>query len=136
MSEDEILTKFREAFEALSKDEQDTVTAEGHVEAEKQILSGISGMVIDETRSKIGRDFYDVFYQNWQAPENASSFTITISEQPAPGIGTVVSVKANDTETFRYRLQPRYDFIQEAGRYAVRVTYNHLKNNPQDFVIY
>jgi len=136
LSDEEMLNKFREAFRELTEEKTDTVVDESHVEAEKDILNGISGMVIDETRSKIGRDFYDLFYQNWTAPEEVSGFTITITEQPAPGLGTIISVKANDTETFKYRLQPRYDFIQQAARYAVRLTYNYLKNNPQDFVIY
>jgi len=136
LSDEEMLNKFREAFRELTEEKTDTVVDESHVEAEKDILTGISGMVIDETRSKIGRDFYDLFYQNWTAPEEVSGFTITITEQPAPGLGTIISVKANDTETFKYRLQPRYDFIQQAARYAVRLTYNYLKNNPQDFVIY
>jgi len=136
LSEDEMLNKFREAFRELTDEKADTVVDQSYVQAERNILSGISGMVIDETRSKIGRDFYDVFYQNWTAPEEVSGFTITISEQPAPGLGTIVSVKANDTETFRYRLQPRYDIIKQAGQYAVRLTQNYLINNPQDFVIY
>ena len=131
-----MLNKFREAFRELTDEKADTVVDQSYVQAERNILSGISGMVIDETRSKIGRDFYDLFYQNWTAPEEVSGFTITITEQPAPGLGTIISVKANDTETFKYRLQPRYDFIQQAARYAVRLTYNYLKNNPQDFVIY
>jgi curli production assembly/transport component CsgE len=135
-TDQEMLEKFREAFRELTEEEADTVVDQSHVEAEKNILTGISGMVIDETRSKIGRDFYDVFYQNWTAPEAVSGFTITISEQPAPGLGTIISVKANDTETFKYRLQPRYEFIQQAGKYAVNITQNYLKNNPQDFVIY
>lgn len=136
LSDQEMLNKFREAFRELTEEKTDTVVDESHVQAEKDILTGISGMVIDETRSKIGRDFYDLFYQNWTAPEEVSGFTITITEQPAPGLGTIISVKANDTETFKYRLQPRYDFIQQAAQYAVRLTYNYLKNNPQDFVIY
>jgi len=136
MSEDEILNKFREAFRELTEEEADTVVDQSHVQAERDILSGISGMVIDETRSKIGRDFYDAFYQHWTAPEEVPRFTITVSEQPAPGLGTIILVKANDTETFKYRLQPRYDFIQQAAQYAVRLTYSYLKNNPQDFVIY
>lgn len=136
LDDEEALNKFREAFRELTSQEADTAADQSHVKAEKKILTGISGMVIDETRSKIGRDFYDVFYQNWTAPEEVSGFTITITEQPAPGLGTIISVKTNDTETFKYRLQPRYDFIQQAAQYAVRLTYNHLKNNPQDFVIY
>ena len=136
LSDQEMLNKFREAFRELTEEKTDTVVDQSHVQAERDILSGISGMVIDETRSKIGRDFYDAFYQNWTAPEEVPRFTITVSEQPAPGLGTIILVNANDTETFKYRLQPRYDFIQQAAQYAVRLTYSYLKNNPQDFVIY
>ena len=136
ISDDEMLEKFREAFQKLADEEPDTTNEQIQADAERSLLFDMSGMVIDETRSKVGRDFYDVFYQNWTAPEDVSGFTITISEQPAPGLGTIVSVTANDTETFRYRLQPRYDFIQEGARYAVRITYKHLQDNPQDYVIY
>jgi len=133
----ELLDEFREAFQALIRAEADTVIEENeHVRAEQQILLEIDGMVIDETRSKIGRDFYDTFYQYWQAPPNANRFTITISELPAPGLGSIIYVKVNDTETFRYRLQPRYDIIQEAGRYAVRMTYHHLQEEQREFIIY
>lgn len=136
-ADDEMLNEFRDAFQALVDAQSDTVEAgENYVKAEHQLLLEIDGMVVDETRSKVGRDFYDVFYQNWQAPPDARRFTITIFEQPAPGLGTIIYVKANETETFRYRLQPRYDFIMEAGIYAVRMTYQHLEQNPQDFIIY
>jgi len=132
-----ILNEFREAFQALMSAEADTVEEESeHMRAEQQILMEIDGMVIDETRSKIGRDFYDVFYQYWQAPPNASQFTITISELPVQGMGSLIYVKVNDTETFRHRLQPRYDIIQEAARFAVRLTYNYLEEDQREFTIY
>jgi len=138
MTEEELLEEFRRAFESLVEADADTIDEDnnGHLQAEQQILLEIDGMVIDETRSKVGRDFYDLFYQSWQAPQEVSRFTITISEQPAPGLGTIVTVRANETETFRHRLQPRYEVIQEAARFAVRITHNHLEQNPQDFIIY
>ena len=137
LSEEELLEEFRRAFESLVEADADTIDDDnGHLQAEQQILLEIDGMVIDETRSKVGRDFYDLFYQTWQAPQEVSRFTITISEQPAPGLGTIVTVKANETETFRHRLQPHYEVIQEAARFAVRITHNHLAQNPQDFIIY
>ena len=144
------LADFREAFNALVKAsdgetnsdaEIDSVDAERRRDAvqqqsERQIMMEIDGMVIDETRSKVGRDFYDVFYTNWQQPPDTYNFSIRIAEQPSPSLGTIIYVEVNDTETFRMRLQPRYDFIQQAGQYAVRQTYSYLQNNDHRLQIY
>lgn len=105
-------------------------------ENERQLMMEIDGMVHDETRSKVGRDFYSVFYSYWQSPPDAYNFSIRVSEQPSPNIGTTILVEVNDTETFKMRLQPRYEMIREAGKYAVQQTYNHLQNNPQGRMIY
>lgn len=105
-------------------------------ETERQLMLEIDGMVHDETRSKVGRDFYDVFYSYWQSPPDAHNFTIKVSEQPSPNLGTTILVEVNYTETFKMRLQPRYEMIQEAGKFAVRQTYRHLQNNPQGTMIY
>lgn len=90
----------------------------------------INGLIIDETRSKMGKDFFDVFYQTWVAPENARNFTITIQERPMPSLGTIVNVKVNDRNTFQTRLQPKYELIQQYGRQAVLYTHQYLKQQP------
>ncbi|WP_340104015.1 CsgE family curli-type amyloid fiber assembly protein [Rhodohalobacter sp. 8-1] len=105
-------------------------------ESERQLMIEIDGMVHDDTRSKVGRDFYNVFYSYWQSPENAHNFNIRVSEQPSPNLGTTIYVTVNYTETFRMRLQPRYEMIEEAGKYAVRQTFAYLQNNYQETIIY
>jgi hypothetical protein len=138
-SEEEILEKFREAFSQLTGDsveENEHREQESHHDTEEEILLVLDGLVLDETRTKVGRDFYDIFYQNWQAPQDARNFTIRISEQPTPNLGTIISVSVNGTDTFRHRLQPRYEFIEEASQYAVRMTYNHLEGHQQQMRIY
>lgn len=130
---------FGEAVDAvISSENNQERTGNGEVqrESERQLMLEIDGMVHDETRSKVGRDFYDVFYTYWQSPPQANNFTIRVSEQPSPNLGTTIYVEVNHTETFRMRLQPRYEMIQEAGKHAVRQTYSHLQNNPQETMIY
>ena len=105
-------------------------------DTERQIMIEIDGMVHDDTRSKVGRDFYSVFYTYWQSPPNAQNFTISVEEQPSPNLGTTIFVTVNHTETFRMRLQPRYEMIEEAGKYAVRQTYAYLQNNYKETIIY
>ena len=144
----DLLDEFRQAFSSVVDEEQengDTLnTAANEVsgrdkiqqQSERQIMMEIDGMVLDETRSKVGRDFYDVFYTSWQPRPDTHNFSIRISEQPNPSLGTIIYVEVNDRETFRMRLQPRYDFIQQAGRYAVRQTYSYLQNNDHRLQIY
>lgn len=132
------LEKFRDAFEELvrQQEEEEKAREQEQADAERRIFVEIDGMVHDETRSKVGRDFYDIFYSNWRPPEDASNYSIRITEQPAPNLGTIVAVEVNNTETFRTRLQPRYDLIQEASEFAVRRTYIYLRDHQQQFQIY
>lgn len=88
----------------------------------------IEGMVIDETVSKLGRDFYDLFYSKWESPEGAKNFTITIMEKPGPFSGTQVSIRVNDLDVYQNYLQPKYDLIDELAAQAVQDCASYLVN--------
>ena len=94
----------------------------------------IDGLVVDETLTKLGRDFYDVFFRIWQAPTGAINFTITIQEQPAPGTGTIVSVRVNDEIAFQARLQPQLDYIEAAAQQAAQFAYQRLEQGEQQVI--
>ncbi|HYE95697.1 MAG TPA: CsgE family curli-type amyloid fiber assembly protein [Rubricoccaceae bacterium] len=90
----------------------------------------IDGLVVDETITRLGRDFYDVFFRVWAAPQGATNFTVTVQEQPLPNIGTLVTVRANDEITFQTRLQPRADVIEAAAQQAAFLTARSLERRP------
>ncbi|MEM9820973.1 MAG: curli-like amyloid fiber formation chaperone CsgH [Bacteroidota bacterium] len=89
----------------------------------------IDGLIIDETRSKIGRDFYDLFYHRWIAPVGASNFSILIKELPSRGRGARVSISVNDQEVVQRFVPPRFDNLEVQVNYAIRSTRQHLQNN-------
>jgi hypothetical protein len=94
-------------------------------DAEQRLIPqsyGITGLVVDETRTTIGRDFYDTFYEAWTTPEGSVNYTVVVEEQPVPGRGTRVLVRLNDEIAFDTRLQPGYDRIREAALAAVGYT--------------
>lgn len=91
----------------------------------------IDGLIVDETVTKAGRDFYQLFYNQWEAPPNARNFTIRISERPAIGIATVVLVDVNDSRVIETPLQPRYDIIEGIAQQAARSIYDYLLNYEQ-----
>ncbi|AHM62731.1 hypothetical protein D770_22420 [Flammeovirgaceae bacterium 311] len=100
---------------------------------EQQIINSadleIDGLIIDKTITKTGRDFYDVFQRQWEAPAGARNFTILIEELPSPGNISIVSLSVNEDKLFEQPLQPRYDTIEEVATYMVGVVYEYLAND-------
>ncbi len=83
---------------------------------------GIIRLVVDETISRAGALFYDVFYQLWRPPPGAAFSTVVLSEQPLPGQGTLVSVRLDGEVVFQSRLQPREEVIEQTAELAVQTT--------------
>lgn len=135
-SETDELQQFRDAFESLVDQNRSSKQEKAQAESEQELLLELDGLVMDETRSKIGRDFYDIFYQQWQAPPDSKNYTITISEKPTPTLGSLVTVRVNDQQVFQYRLQPRYEIIKQVAEYAARVTYSYMRDNKHQYTIY
>jgi curli production assembly/transport component CsgE len=87
-----------------------------------------SGLVVDETQTKIGHDFYDLFYTNWTPDAASQGYTIVISERAYPRLGAMVIVRVNDYEVFQNFIQPRLDAIEESALYAVAFAMDYLAN--------
>ncbi len=99
-------------------------------------LTEINGLVVDETITKVGRDFYEVFYSKWEASTSEASpgqlsYTIFIKELPQIGQGSLVSVYMDDTELFSQPVQPRYDVIEAVAEYAVALVSNYEQMSQQ-----
>ncbi len=90
--------------------------------------SGINGLIVDQTDSKIGHDFYDIFYSNWQSPKNMKDYTITITEKPLPQLGTQITILINDSPIFQRFIQPRYEIIEQMAQQGAATAYSYLEN--------
>ncbi|HEY6907214.1 MAG TPA: CsgE family curli-type amyloid fiber assembly protein [Ignavibacteriaceae bacterium] len=88
----------------------------------------VEGLIVDQTQTKIGHDFYDLFFANWQPPENQGDYTIVISEKPFPQSGTQIIIKINDNEIFQQILQPRSDAIEAVAQYGVEICGSYIQN--------
>lgn len=109
--------------DALNSAEQANSSAES-----AELDMEIDGLIMDETISKVGRDFFDMFYATWNAPKNAKNFTITIKEMVLPGLATQITISVNDNEVFKERVQPRYDIMEQMSNYAIYKTTRYLSN--------
>lgn len=132
-SEEEKVTLFREIFEAVLMEEKEN---QQNKRVNTPVMTDLDGMVLDETRSKTGRDFYNSFFSSWTKPKDVKNYTIRISEKPGPGLVSVVFVEVNHENIFEVRLQPGDQRTDQAGVFAVNQTLEFLKENPSNYILY
>lgn len=77
------------------------------------------GLVLDETISKPGADFYQFFFQHWQ-PITKNSPSIRIKDQPGFLRDHFILVWLNDELVFRQRLPFRADEIESVAKKAAQ----------------
>ena len=116
----------KEVTAGVKKDEQPKTN-----EIEDHQLE-IDGLIIDETKTKIGRDFYDVFFTSWQRPKEIKGYTIYIYEMAHPRFGSWIWVDVDEATVYQNVLRPRYDVIEEAARSSVVATLQFLYRINQD----
>lgn len=94
----------------------------------------IDGLLVDETITPTGRDFYDIFYAAWQPPEEASGYTLRFQEQPSPGVGTRLVLLLDGDPLFQLRLQPRYEMVEALAQQAVVAVREEVaRRHPSEF---
>lgn len=88
----------------------------------------IDGLLVDDTKTKMGKDFYDLFYGNWEAPPGAKNYTITVSEKPFRLTSTMIVVSINENPVYQAILQPRQDIVEALSWEAIANTQSYLAN--------
>jgi len=94
----------------------------------KKISIELGGIIIDETISKIGQDFYRYFNNNWTNPGTDENFNIYISEKPTPGMGNMIIVKINYEEILKNRISPQQQVIESLAEYAINKSQHYIRN--------
>jgi curli production assembly/transport component CsgE len=121
------------------------VTDSVNVVTERRIQQGkeqITGLLLDNTKTKAGRDFYESMYRNWSAalldstennlalilPTFTEEIIIDFEEQPALGNSTRIIMSVDNIPIWTQLLQPRASVIEMLSEYAVLVLTDYLTN--------
>ena len=91
----------------------------------------LNNLVMDNTLSNIGRDFYAYFYENWDPPQTDQHFTLYINEKPSPGIGNMVMIRINYERIFTGRLVPRQETLEALADQAIARAVSYIANYEQ-----
>jgi len=87
----------------------------------------IKGLVIDEVKTKPGKDFYEFFYQLSSTKGSNYPFIVKIIEQPGFGRSSQIYVKIKDQIVYRFITRPKEEYLKAQARQAIRAVENYNK---------
>ena len=88
----------------------------------------IRGLVTDQTKTKMGRDFYDIFYSSYNLLNEKFPFIIEIYEQPLIGRNSMINISVDDKVIYSFNLMPKEDYMKELNQDLFRTLFMYSKN--------
>lgn len=80
----------------------------------------LTGVVLDETKTKAGRDFYQLFYSSYLANQINSDRIITLREIFSMGNNTRVQVLVDENIIFEFFVRTQYDYLKSMVDVSIR----------------
>jgi hypothetical protein len=103
-------------------------------------MEEVSTLIIDNTKTKLGRDFYEEFYRQWsgmqldsvsvkqfkEISENNVDLVIELEEIPSPGITNLVSIKIGELLVWQQFVQTRLEALELQSGEAVKEVFQYF----------
>lgn len=87
----------------------------------------MTGIVTDETKTKIGKDFYDNYYYLYRDYNLNAKQIIKINEELSFGRNTKIMIMVENEVVFEFLARPDEEFLQAMAKSALYETYQYLK---------
>ncbi len=88
----------------------------------------LKGIVIENTKTKPGRDFYALFFSDYLNRNIKGDKIVNINEELALGRNTKIEVKIENDVIFEFFLRPQNDFLKSMSNYAMLRVINYFEN--------
>ncbi len=118
--EDQIIGKDRIAFNEKKKTKKKVEKNNDGIE--------LKGIVIEETKTKPGRDFYETFYNKYTFSNINGNRIVGIYEKLSLGRSTIIQVKIDDNIIHEFLGKPDLEYLTEMATLSLRRVYKHFKD--------
>ncbi|WP_235935441.1 CsgE family curli-type amyloid fiber assembly protein [Flavobacterium ichthyis] len=105
----------------------------GEAEKKKEIIllpeDGfmLSGIVSDDTKTKIGKDFYDMYYYMYNDKKVNSKKIVTVSEELSFARTTKLIITVENNIVLEFIAKPDEEFLKYMAQESINATINQLK---------
>jgi curli production assembly/transport component CsgE len=86
-------------------------------------LDQFEGIVIDQTFTRPGKEFYQIFTAHWQDQPLSERYTISVKEQPSARFGSQVYIVFGNRRIFQGQISPNRNQIRMLSEAAVGMAY-------------
>ena len=94
----------------------------------KDSIIGIDGLVLNNTLSREGYEFYILFSHYWNPPLQAKNYEIVVQEYRKAGRNTILAIAVNNKELVYRSVNPNYIGLQGLAEAAANHISNYLRN--------
>ncbi|WP_345799452.1 CsgE family curli-type amyloid fiber assembly protein [Flavobacterium pygoscelis] len=86
------------------------------------------GIISDDTKTKVGKDFYDVYYYLYNQYKVNSKKIITLNEEFSFARNTKIVVSIDNEVIYEFLARPDEEYLKEMAEESIYATYLYLKN--------
>jgi hypothetical protein len=88
----------------------------------------LKGIVIEETKTKPGRDFYEFFYALYTLNQINGNKVVGVYEKLSFGRSTIIQVKIEDNVIHEFIGKPDLEYLEQMSKIAIRKVYKYFKD--------
>ncbi|MFD2565165.1 CsgE family curli-type amyloid fiber assembly protein [Aquimarina rubra] len=121
--EETIVGKDRITFNEVTKKKEEE--EEERVEDDGIELKGI---VVEETKTKPGKDFYEFFYNSYTLNRINGSKIVGVYETLSFGRSTIIQVKIEDKVIHEFLGKPDIEYLEQMSKISIRRVYKYFKD--------
>ncbi len=140
---DKIIGKDRKVLNGLEGEEDlvEKSIPEVNLDVKKSDEDGfiLRGMVIENTKTKAGGDFYDLFYSAYLSKNIDGEKIVKIEEKLAIANNTQIQIVVGDDVVMQFIMNPRSQYLStmvEQAIYRVNLYFQRLRNQKNQIIRY
>lgn len=88
----------------------------------------ISGIVLDDTKSKMGKDFYDIYYSKYNSAAINGKQIVQVEEQMSIGRNTIIKVTIDNRVIMEFITNPNEEYLTQKADDAIKNTIKYFKD--------
>lgn len=88
----------------------------------------ITGIVSDDTKTKVGKDFYDIYFSKYNSEAIKGNQIVLIEEQLNIGRTTILKITIDNKLISEFIANPNEEFLYQKAEEAIQITKKYFKD--------
>tara|TARA_R110002124_G_scaffold282074_1_gene456943 strand:+ start:1611 stop:1910 length:300 start_codon:yes stop_codon:yes gene_type:complete len=85
------------------------------------------GIITDDTKTRVGKDFYDRYYYKYNNIGINAKQIVVIGEEYSFGRNTKITITIDNEVIYEFIVRPDDEFLEAVSDESIRATYYYLK---------